>query len=118
MHKEGANKMCTINKITEIMEEKGFNQKDLTDYLGIHKNVYTGWKSGRIKSYKKYLPQIAAFLDVSVDYLLGMEEKKEKTTQEDGLTESQRKLIAFAKSVPDDKVDLVLKVMQSIVEAD
>jgi transcriptional regulator with XRE-family HTH domain len=34
------------------------------------------------------------------------------------LSEGQRKLIEFARSVPEDKIDLILKVMQSIVEAD
>ncbi len=74
--------MYTINKISDLMEEKGLKQKDLTDYLGINKNVYTGWKSGRIKSYTKYLPQIAEFLDVSVDYLLGNTSTKKSPDSE------------------------------------
>jgi hypothetical protein len=48
-----------------------------------------------------------------------IEEKKEKpTVVDDGLTENQRKLMQFAKSVPDDKAAMILKVIQSIVEAD
>jgi hypothetical protein len=54
-----------------------------------------------------------------VGYLLGEEEKEEKpTVQDDELSENIKKLVDLAKSVPEDKVDLVLAVMKSIVEAD
>ena len=33
----------------------------------------TGWKNGNNNSYMKYLPKIAEFFGVSVDYLLGKE---------------------------------------------
>ena len=63
--------MSTLDKIQELLKERNKKQKDLTDYLGITKNAFTDWKSGRINSYMKYLPQIAEFLNCSVDYLLG-----------------------------------------------
>ena len=62
--------MEILERITKILKEQHKKQKDLTDYLGISQNNYTDWKSGRLNSYKKYLPQIAEFLGVSVDYLL------------------------------------------------
>ena len=61
--------MSIIERVLVILKEKNLRQKDLTDYLGITPNAFTDWKSGRIKSYTKYLPQIAEFLGVSVDYL-------------------------------------------------
>ena len=74
-------------------------------------------KSGREIPSEK-LAIIADALDTTVDYLLGNTDKKEKpTVKDDGLSEGQRELIEFAKSVPEDKVDLILKVMKSIVEA-
>lgn len=61
--------------------------------------------------------QFAEVLGVSTAYLMGWEEEtKNGNPAEDGIPESKQRLIEFAKSVPDDKVDLVLKVMQSIVE--
>ena len=63
--------MCTIDKIVMLLEKKGIQQKELADFLGISKNTITDWKSGRIKSYNKHLPQIAEFLGVSIDYLVG-----------------------------------------------
>ena len=52
------------------------------NYLGLSKNVFTEWKSGRATSYMKHLPKIAEFFGVSVDYLLG----KETSTVENNFT--------------------------------
>ena len=71
--------MSTIDKILKLLKEQNKKQKDLTDFLGITKNAFTDWKSGRIKSYQKHLPRIAEFLNVSVDYLLEKEEFNNST---------------------------------------
>ena len=62
--------MSTFDIILKLLEEQNKKQKELTDFLGISKNQFTDWKSGRIKSYNKHLDKIAAFFDVSVDYLI------------------------------------------------
>lgn len=69
--------MSTIDMICELLEKQNKSQKDLADHLGIGKNRITDWKAGRIHSYTKYLPQIAEYLGVSVDYLLGNATPKE-----------------------------------------
>lgn len=63
--------MDIISKIVNELKLQQKKQSDLTDFLGIHRNCFTEWKSGRNTSYSKYIYQIAAFLGVSVDYLLG-----------------------------------------------
>jgi transcriptional regulator with XRE-family HTH domain len=85
--------------------------------LGISKSLMTDLKSGRKKTVNAETAQkIATYFDVSVAYLLGEEEKP--TVQDDELSENVKKLVDFAKSVPDDKVELVLKLMRTIVEDD
>lgn len=63
--------MCSFDTILVILKRKNFKQKDLTDYLGLTENTFSNWKAGRSESWKKYLPQIAEFLGVTVDELLG-----------------------------------------------
>lgn len=63
--------MNTIDKITLMMKQKGYTQQQLTDTLGISKAIYSTWKSGLSKSYNKYLPEIANFLEVSEEWLKG-----------------------------------------------
>ena len=65
--------MCTLERIIETMQTQGKKQKDLTDFLGLTKNTFTNWKAGHSESYKKLLPEIAEFLGVSADFLLGKE---------------------------------------------
>lgn len=60
-----------LNNITTLLKQKKKTQKELTDYLGITSNAFTDWKSGRLKSYNKHIPEIARFFHVSVDSLLG-----------------------------------------------
>ena len=62
--------MSTINKIISLLDSKEKTQKELTDYLGIEKSVFTTWKNGKSQSYNKYLSKIAEFFNVSTDYLL------------------------------------------------
>lgn len=67
--------MSTIDKICTLIKNQGKKQIDLTNYLGVSKNVFTDWKAGRNNSYQRYLPQIAEFFNMSIDELLGKEEQ-------------------------------------------
>ena len=72
--------MSTINnpvieKIEELLETSGKTHADLLRYLGIKRNpTFTEWKNGKLKSYTKYLPKIAEFFNVSVDYFYEKEQ--------------------------------------------
>lgn len=103
--------MCTLNKIQELLKSQCKKQKDLTDYLGLTKNAFSNWKSGDNSSYMKYLPQIADFLNVSVDFLLGKENSP--LSNENGLSESQREIIALFDSAPPELQAAALAVLRS-----
>ena len=108
------------NNIAALCEEKGIKGAKMCNDIGMSKGILTDLKMGRRTGVNAVTAQkIASYFGVSVGYLLGEEEKEEKpTVEDDELSENIKKLIDFAKSVPEDKVELVLKVMQSIVEAD
>lgn len=72
--------MSTVDKIFELLDQRGYQQKDLTDYLQLDKGVSSQWKKGKSKSYRKYIVQIAAFLNVSVAELLEENTINEKNT--------------------------------------
>ena len=42
----------------------------VNDLLGLTAQAVTDWRAGRSKSYTKYLPQIAAYFGVSIEYFL------------------------------------------------
>lgn len=80
--------MCTLDKILELIKKNNIKQKDLTDYLGISKNAFTNWKCGFSQSYNRYLPQIAEFFNVSVDYLVGRGTNKEEYNYKNNTSQS------------------------------
>ena len=107
----------------EIREKKAV---DLSRDLKIPKSAISQYLSGhRIIKDSKRLFVIAEYLDVSEAWLMGfdvpMERIKKDDTQKDivesnEMSESTKALIDFAKSVPEDKADLILRVMKSILE--
>lgn len=69
--------MDTLNRIIDLMKLKNCDNQMLASALGLNRQVVTDWKAGRSKSYMKYLPQIADYFGVTVDYLLGKTDEKE-----------------------------------------
>ena len=72
--------MCTLyDRITELCKEKGVSGSRMCLDLGLSKSTLSDIKSGRKKGISTATAQkMAAYLNVSVDYLLGEEEQKEK----------------------------------------
>lgn len=68
----------TIKRIIDELSSKNKKKIDLTNYLGLVSSAFGNWQSGRNQSYKKYLHAIAEFLGVSVEYLRGETDQKEK----------------------------------------
>ena len=106
--------------INTLCEEKGIKGGKMCTEVGISKGLLTDLKMGRRTGVSAVTAQkIAAYFGVSVGYLLGEEEKEEKpTVEDDRLSENMKKLIDFSLSVPEDKQELALKLLRTIVEDD
>lgn len=60
-----------LDRICSLLSDKKITQKELCEHLNLKNKSFTEWKAGRSTSFIKKLPEIATFLGVSVDYLLG-----------------------------------------------
>ena len=112
--------MKLADRVRLRREELGLTQEDLAFQMGYSSRTSINKiENGRPCS-QKIIVRLAEVLNVSVPYLMGWEEEEEKSTipEDDGLSEKRKALIEFARSVPEEKADLVLKVIQSIVESD
>ena len=76
------------------------------NYIGIAKSSYGDWKTGKTKSYRQHIDEIARFLKVSPSYLLRGDnteitefEKEFLTTLRQLSKEQQEKLLVFAQSM-------------------
>ena len=107
-------------KIRAARKAKGYTLEELGNMLGVQRSAVAKYENGMIKNIKRStLKKISELLEIPPYELIFDEAQKEKPTDEDdGLTENQRKLMQFAKSVPDEKAEMILRVIRSIVESD
>lgn len=85
--------MVTLDRMLKIMKAKSVSQKELCEHIGVNKQAFTNWKNGHNASYKKYLPEIAKYLEVSVEYLIG---NTDDPTQKQGETNVKFDDFSFA----------------------
>ena len=105
--------------IISLCESRGIKGGKMCTDIGMSKGILTDLKMGRQTGISATNAQkIASYFGVTVGYLLGEETKKEQPTEYDGLSEKRKALIDFAMSVPDEKAEMILQVMKTIVEAD
>ena len=104
-----------LERIVECIGPKHGAKKELAEHLGIHPNVITNWLNGRNKSYRRYVNEIASFYGVSVNYLLGESDQKEKAAlpKENGKVSEIMKLFV---SLPEDKQAQALDFLRFLSE--
>lgn len=62
--------MDTANRIFKLLDKAGMEQKKFAEAIGTTDKVVSKWRTSGLKSYRKYLPQIAEVLNTTVEYLL------------------------------------------------
>lgn len=121
--------MNTGEKIKFLRVKANLTLEQVAEKVGVGKSTVRKWETGMIANMKRdKIAALAKALNTTPAYLMGWEEdennksppeKKEKTTPvEDGLSDAQRALIQFARTVPEEKAELILRVMKSILEDD
>ena len=83
---------------------------------GLSKSLVTKWKVNKVDvPSPDVLKKLSLYFGMPVSELLGEEDKKEKpTAQDDGLSEDMVELINRIKTLPEDKVQMLLQVAKSI----
>ena len=109
------------DNIMELCESKGIKGGKMCTDVGISKGLLTDLKMGRRTGVSAVTAQkIASYFNVSVGYLLGEEDKKEKPVimidELKCLTDAQKELIAFAENVPEEKAERILSMMKLMLE--
>lgn len=106
-------------RIRELRKAKKITAKQLAEHVNVAESTMCLYETGKREPDYATLIAISEYFNVSVDYLLGKdpEPQKEKPAEDDGLSPNRRKLIDWARSVPEEKVEQVYSVIQSILEA-
>ena len=63
-----------VERLNELIENSGKQQKDICKDLGIYKQKFSRWKLGTTKPDFDELIKLAKYFNVTTDYLLGLED--------------------------------------------
>lgn len=103
--------MDILDRISMLLGSR--EQQELTSFLGLKSVAFSEWKSGKSKSYRKYLIEIADFFNVSLDYLVY---GKEKSSSKIKLTSDEQELLSYYNELQDIDKGRVLGTAKTLAE--
>ena len=107
------------DRIKSARIAKRMTQEELGRAVGVQKAAIGKYESGRVVNIKRStLKKLSDVLCIPPEELIFEDKKNNPTSEGGGLSENRLKLIRFAETVPEDKVELLLRVMRSILEGD
>lgn len=99
-------------KIISLCEEKGIKGGKMCTDIGMSKGILTDLKMGRQSGISTANAQkIASYFGVSVGYLLGEEEEKEKQPTESELSVKKKEFIRKVAEMSDDQIDRLEQIL-------
>ena len=95
--------MNAVEKIAELVEEKGITEKEFVKEIGLNRSAFTDWRSGKSRSYRDHIIEIADYFGVTTDYLLrdGQEKNNLVKNEEEG-NMMHRFIMQFREDEPKD----------------
>ena len=109
------NKEIFARNLSFYIERSGKTQKEIAEKLNVATSTFNNWVMGNKYPRMDKVEMLANYFGILKSDLI---EEKEPATNDDGLTESQRKLIEFAKTLDEVQAGKVLQLMQSILAFD
>jgi transcriptional regulator with XRE-family HTH domain len=111
------NKKIMARNIKRYMEKKGVTNQQICDALDFKYTTFMDWIKGVTYPRIGKVEAMANYFGCEKSDLI--EDKNEQpTVQYDGLSEKRKALIDFAMSVPEDKAEMILQVMKTILKND
>ena len=123
--------MNFYDRYIELCNQAGKTPSAVAEEIGLSRTAVHRWKTGggvtdatAAKVAKYFNVPLSKLTDMfpetvaitSYDFDLDEPGKKKKPAEDGELFKKQLKLIDFVRTVPEDKIDLILRVMQSILE--
>lgn len=97
-----------MNILKQLRLNKGVLQKEVANYLGVDRTTYVKYERGDSEPNHDMLSKLADYFDVSIDYLLGREEKPSEINS-DSLSQ---KIIETFNSLDDEKQKIALEYLE------
>jgi len=105
----------TQNNVISLLDASGKSDAEIEKDLHLPRSTVYDWRNGRSKSYKKYISEIAAYFNVTTDYLLGnapQEPAADQPTDLERILEKESTLAFHGTPLNDDDRAKVLKAIK------
>lgn len=90
-----------MTRVRELREAKGIQQKELAIDLNVSQPTISDWESGRKVPSAKSTQKLADYFGVTIDYLLGRTDQKEKLpTESEELSSAELELVNAYRDAP------------------
>lgn len=110
------NKQIMARNIKRFMDQKGVTNQQICDALDFKYTTFMDWIKGVTYPRIGKVEAMANYFGCEKSDLI--EDKKEQPTEYDGLSEKRKALMQFAMEVPEDKAEMILQVMKTILKND
>lgn len=97
---------------TDLCKEKGVSRTKAAEEIGLSNSITTKWKKTGATPGGDTLEKVAAYFGVTIDRLLGKEEK-ENSPSEIELTEGEKDLLELFRLIPADQQPVVLAMIRA-----
>ena len=97
---------------TDLCKEKGVSRTKAAEEIGLSNSITTKWKKTGATPGGDTLEKVAAYFGVTIDRLLGKEEK-ENSPDELVLTEGEKDLLELFRLIPEDQQPVVLAMIKA-----
>lgn len=115
-----------MSAINDLRKKSGLSQKEFADLFNVHQTAVSQWETGKTTPDKETLIKIANYFGVSIDYLLGNTEQKEKplVNEDEELTEyldelknrpEMKMLFSLAKGATKEDVEKAVKIIETLL---
>lgn len=106
------NKKIMAQNIQRYMDQRGISRQQLCDALDIKYTTLRDWLKGITYPRIGKVEAMANYFGCEKSDLI--EEKQKPTVKDDGLSDGLKELIAHLKTLPEDKIQMLLQVAKSI----
>lgn len=106
-----------IERIKPLFESSGMTDKDIEEALNLPRGVIYKWGIGKNKSYKRFIPEIAKYFNVSADYLMGLDSpsagiKKDPIPKDEVVGSAKQKLLDALDGLSDSQIEKLIGIIE------
>ena len=106
------NKEIFAKNLRYYIERSGKTQKDFADIVGVAYSTFNDWINGKKYPRIDKIEILANYFGIQKSDLI--EEKEKPTEADSGLSREVQELIDCVKSLPEDKIHMLLQLARSI----